>query len=69
MKKIVKITDINDKYIANPVPDVKTLKRIKWDVDSPRFKEAQLLLGYTDEDLTLKHMKDFQEVYVDNKIV
>ena len=70
LKKIVKITDINDKDVANPVPDIKTLKKIKWDTDSPRFKEAQLFLGFTDEDLTLKELKEFQnDKSVDKKIV
>lgn len=46
------------------------LKKIKWNVNSPRFAEAQLTLGYTDEDVTLKDIKYFQEEdYQDKKIV
>lgn len=30
------------------------LTRIKWDLYSPRFQEASLSLGYTEDDLTLK---------------
>jgi hypothetical protein len=33
------------------------LRKIKWNVHSPRFAEAQLTLGYTDEDIALKDIK------------
>ena len=39
--------------------ETKMLKNIKWDIDSPRFKEAQLNLGYKDEDLVLKNIQSF----------
>ena len=46
------------------------MKRIKWNVNSPHFKEAQLNLGIPDEDLVLKPIKEFQvEDYADKKIV
>jgi hypothetical protein len=46
------------------------LRKIKWNIHSPRFAEAQLTLGYRDEDLVLKEIKQFQqEEYADVKIV
>ena len=41
--------------------DLRMLRKIKWDLDSPRFKEAQLNLGYKDEDLTIQDIKHFQQ--------
>lgn len=53
-----------------PITDIRLLKKMKWDLDSPRFAEAQLSLGYKDEDLKLLDIKDFtEEDYTDNKIV
>ena len=53
-----------------PITDIRLLKKIKWDVDSPRFAEAQLSLGYEDIDLKLQDINDFaEEEYADKKIV
>ena len=46
------------------------MRRLKFDKDSPRFKEAQLSLGFNDEDLTYKRMSYFQdEEAVDRKVI
>ena len=62
--------NVNDKYLKQPIQDVRLLRKIKWNIHSPRFAEAQLTLGYRDEDLVLKEIKQFQqEEYADVKIV
>lgn len=45
--------DINDKYLSHKVNEIKHLKKIKWDISSPRFARAQLNLGLKDADLIL----------------
>ena len=52
---------MNDRYIVKPILDIRMLKRIQWDIDSPRFKEAQLSLGYKDEDLILRPKTLFED--------
>jgi len=33
---------------------------MKWEIDSPRFREAQIICGYTDEELELKDISEFR---------
>ena len=57
---------VNDKYLRKPIEDIRLLKRMKWEIDSPRFREAQIICGYTDEELELKDISEFrQEEYSD----
>lgn len=51
---------VNDRYLKFTIPNLNYLRKIKWDIDSPRFKEAQLNLGYQDDDLLLKHLGYFK---------
>ena len=46
--------EMNNRYLQGPIHNIKLLRRIKWDIHSPRFKQAQLKLGFDDEDLILK---------------
>ena len=39
-KKEVMPHDVNDKYLSNKVNEIKHLKKIKWDISSPRFTRA-----------------------------
>jgi len=43
------------------IPDIKLLKKTKWDINSPRFKEAQLSLGYKDDEVILRNKRYFEE--------
>ena len=68
-EKTEKKDDVNERYLRRPIEDPRILRRIKWDIDSPKFKEAQLNLGYSDTDLILRDMNYFQtEENVDKKI-
>lgn len=49
----------NDKVLKHIIVDSKKLKRIQWEPDSPRFKEAQFKLGFQDDDLKLKKLQEF----------
>lgn len=61
--------DYNERYLRRPIEDPRVLRRIKWDVNSPRFKEAQLNLGYSDNDLILRDLNYFQDdENIDKKI-
>lgn len=61
---------VNEKFLKRPIPDLKYLRKIKWDIHSPRFKEAQLSLGFQDSEVVLRPIAFFQEEeYADKKIV
>ena len=61
--------DVNERYLKRPIEDPRMLRRIKWNVMSPRFKEAQLNLGYSDNDLILHDLNYFQhDESIDKKI-
>ena len=66
-------TDINSRYLNHPLSDVRIFRKLKWDIDSPRFKIAQMKLGYDDDDVIKKDMsyfqKDLDDTYFDKKIV
>lgn len=36
---------LNDRYLSNPISDYRLVKKIKWDVDSPKFNQALINLG------------------------
>jgi hypothetical protein len=60
----------NEKFLHKPISDFRILRKIKWEVDSPRFQAAMISLGYTKNDVTLRDIKYFQkEDYSDKKIV
>jgi len=53
--------ELNERFLKRPISDIRMLKKTHWDVNSPRFKEAQLSLGYKDDEVTLKPLAFFHE--------
>ena len=51
--------EINDRL--KPISHIRYLKKTRWDINSPKFKEAQMSLGYKDEDVTIKPIEYFKD--------
>ena len=54
-----KIENPNERFLIQPIYQIKHLSRIQWDISSPTFANAQLNLGLVDSELILKSQASF----------
>ena len=52
------IPSINDNLA--PITELRQIKRLKFNPDSPRFKEAFMRLQIDEKDITKKRLSDFE---------